>query len=967
MTKYSLFIAIQLLVISWGFAQSRYYVDARNQNATTGLTWSTAFRDLATAIAAVPSGSELWVAAGIYRTQDVEGVIIQKSLRLFGGWAGTESSPTQRNFVSNPTILDGTLSNGSLARHILQVSNPNGNVLIDGFIFQNASATLPTITNSSPRSDLNGGGIYIESTTLPVPNTVVHIRNCVFQNLSAARNGAGIFAIDEGLGNMAVRVENCDFLNNAVANYFFPNDNNGGAHVQLEDIRNSEISESRFGSLSNGNFAVKAITQSRQGSAIRIESCEFFNASWNAISCDFRLSAGLDIRNNSFRQIRTPMQISDFSKNSVISIRDNRFSECRNLSFYLLLIGGNNLPAESRGSLQIVGNSFEGNEFRSLFYIYFDYPNYLIENNRFCRNTSESFFYLNNPRENFHLPDLEHRFEIRQNLFANNSMRLLTGRIEQMFRGLIFSVNQNTFIDNVLPTQAMINTPRHNEWILVEGTLPANVPAPNFLWNRNVLETPSFTHRNLISASNLNIQMVQNVFSDAIISQRIVNLPAFSKQIEEVYIQTKNYLQTGDCSFSLLPCSRAVNRPLPPGMASSLLATDLAGDSRIQDDLPDLGAYESKRDIDFSLLIDSCDTQSGSVLFNTFGVAPNTYTWSNGPQAGVNLVGLEPGDYTFFIKDATECEIRVPLRIPAVIDLAELFGDTLIQLCSSETERRITLPTGDYSWKWSDGDFPRSRGFSTSGLYSLEISDACSTYETGVRVDRIVPRSAKEVAIACLGNSYEWRLQNLVTDGLYFDTIKSAQACDSLLFELDLSFEEGDSRFEPIVSRTILGDSVRIILDTDIALLDNLSILPDLSSRLEGGRTLVIEPTDLSKVLLSVRDDAGCLFERQIELDIDREQQVIMSNILNPSLGGINGRLLFYSKFEIQSGDFTLFDRWGGIITQGQIEAYADRIYEAPAIANRLENLPPGVYVVFLRYQNFDEDRVFTGDFTLMK
>jgi hypothetical protein len=115
------------------------YVDSRAASFGDGLSWATAYDSLSTALTAAQSGDQIWVAAGTY----VGNFTLALGVEVYGGFAGTETELTQRNWTANPTILDGNQT-GSV---VTAPSGATATTGIDGF----------TITNGSDGLSFRGG------------------------------------------------------------------------------------------------------------------------------------------------------------------------------------------------------------------------------------------------------------------------------------------------------------------------------------------------------------------------------------------------------------------------------------------------------------------------------------------------------------------------------------------------------------------------------------------------------------------------------------------------------------------------------------------------------------------------------------------------------------------------------------------------------------------------------------------
>ena len=199
------------------------YVDANALPGGSGLNWSTAFNDLQEALdsAAASEGyvNEIWVAIGTYtpaqpggdRTatfQLISGVV------LYGGFAGGETSPDQRDPEANVTVLSGDLNgddgpdfthNEENSHHVVTGSGCDENAIVDGFTITGGNANISaypygwgagmytqagsptliacTLTRNTVR--YLGGGMFNDNSS---PTLI----NCVFAGNSAGNDGGAM-------------------------------------------------------------------------------------------------------------------------------------------------------------------------------------------------------------------------------------------------------------------------------------------------------------------------------------------------------------------------------------------------------------------------------------------------------------------------------------------------------------------------------------------------------------------------------------------------------------------------------------------------------------------------------------------------------------------------------------------------------------------------------------------------------
>ena len=171
-------------------------VRPEGDDANDGLAWTKAKCTVQGAIESLRgTGGEVWVARGIYR----ERIALAQAVHLFGGFAGSEDSRTQRDPALNATVLDGeALGSVVTAEYLGSWGTLDGFVITNGLASQGGGVRCyfasPTISsnrvvgNSTQRgSSINGGGgLYCEYAS-------PWIRNNTIADNSAPRGG-GIYS-----------------------------------------------------------------------------------------------------------------------------------------------------------------------------------------------------------------------------------------------------------------------------------------------------------------------------------------------------------------------------------------------------------------------------------------------------------------------------------------------------------------------------------------------------------------------------------------------------------------------------------------------------------------------------------------------------------------------------------------------------------------------------------------------------
>ncbi len=179
----------------WPGPPAVIHVSENGSDDNNGLTWAAAKRTLQEGINASGAGTQVWVAAGTY----VENVVLITGVALYGGFAGTETDISQRDWDANVTILDGNRS-GSV---VWAPPNAIQTTRIDGFTIRNGTGTSdalaimpacggavccdasssPTIANDTiiNNNAYYGGGIYCGecSSATIMSSTFISNKSCL--------------------------------------------------------------------------------------------------------------------------------------------------------------------------------------------------------------------------------------------------------------------------------------------------------------------------------------------------------------------------------------------------------------------------------------------------------------------------------------------------------------------------------------------------------------------------------------------------------------------------------------------------------------------------------------------------------------------------------------------------------------------------------------------------------------------
>ena len=221
------------------------YVDADALGDNDGTSWADAYIDLQVALGAAASSDQIWVAEGIYRpTSDTTRTIafeLETGVSLYGGFAGTETLRSQRDWQSHRSVLSGDIGTTGVmtdnSYNVIRGNDTDGTAILDGFVvtggYADGSGTYdkggglhissgsPTIVNTTFVNNyaVNHGGAMVVQYTTSTPLVV----NCTFSGNSTDWNAGGL----ANLWYAHTTVVNSTFSNNT--------GNNGGGIVNLEN------------------------------------------------------------------------------------------------------------------------------------------------------------------------------------------------------------------------------------------------------------------------------------------------------------------------------------------------------------------------------------------------------------------------------------------------------------------------------------------------------------------------------------------------------------------------------------------------------------------------------------------------------------------------------------------------------------------------------------------------------------
>lgn len=194
------------------------YVDKDATGANDGTSWADAFTSLINATDfATLIGDEIWVADGTYTpdaSSRTSSFRIFAGVSLYGGFNGTETALSQRDWRTNEVILSGDLSGNDNSNVDYSEATRSENsyrvVVIDG-----DNTLIDGVTISSGHGNLPSNNNYDRGSAIRKENDVniMDVKNCIIEN-NAANVFSGVMAEFSSSSTHEVNIENCIFRNN---------------------------------------------------------------------------------------------------------------------------------------------------------------------------------------------------------------------------------------------------------------------------------------------------------------------------------------------------------------------------------------------------------------------------------------------------------------------------------------------------------------------------------------------------------------------------------------------------------------------------------------------------------------------------------------------------------------------------------------------------------------------------------
>jgi hypothetical protein len=703
------------------------YVHAAATGTNNGSSWANAFTTVYDALNAAQYADQVWVARGTYYatagTDRTVSIVLKNGVQLLGGFAGTETSATQRRWRTYQTILSGDIGvrNDSLDNtcRIVSGSGLDRTTILDGFIVERGNANMDGFRT--------GAGLFLTVNDAE-RLTALKIANCIFRR-NFAIGGAGIYCTDSNEGTCELYLASCQFMYNNVST------TGAGVYMSLSYL-NLQIKQKI--NIKDCNFTGNA---GKGTSAIHSDYAINISFERDTFTQNGRPSAGSTVSLSS--EDRVSFTDCIFNQNianngSILSVFAdtlvfNRLIFMDNTSREGITVGrtpvkmNDCLIRNFRGvnllntdEVVIRNTIFSGNQVDHIFRIV---RNIHVVNSTFTGNSGNALFLIllwrgGNPALNV---NPKTPVALQQCLFYNNRMKL----IESLNGGAAVTVQSSSLINN-RPADTLLFRLRQTDF----GTLNE---FPDTLRFNSCL----FSGANQLPLFNRPTDGTLIEFSHSLFGQSsctalfpVGQAPAACAGRNNLFGSPIVFQDTLRRDFRLAPCSAGLNGGDAAAVRAAGLTTDLNKLPRIENTMPDIGAFETKLSIErLGIQAVRCPNEgNGAVTYGGNNCAPLTFAWANGSTTGTTNDRLNAGRYIFTITDGrgfsrldtvlvtAPSSIQVSVSVRNVSAAGTADGNVRIDA--------ITGGTAPYRVLWSDGQTSMRRDSLMPGFYRATVTDA---------------------------------------------------------------------------------------------------------------------------------------------------------------------------------------------------------------------------------------------------
>ena len=679
-------VVIVFLTVAVDIQSQIIYVDQSNVNTTqNGSSWASSYHNLQDAIENAEYGDSIWVAKGKYYpdlgfNRDTA-FNIKNGVRVFGGFAGNETSIGQRNVEINETILSGDIGEPDLLDDnvytVVYINQADTSTILDGFTITEGNADVNGAWPLTTHPQRSGGGIYVDGSGIG-NHSSPQIRNCTIFGNQVDYYGADIYYSGHQGGSVGVILKNCQFLSGS-------NNVNGNFSIALYKGSNNSFDHIIIDCVFKDIDSPISLVHYEENGSFRILNNRFHNASMG-IGHNFDGSIQIVVKDNEFVDSNITLSVED---SSFISIESNK------ITFSKFIVNG---------SAIMLYNTIEKSALRVSNYHFQVYNSLLVYNNLFVNSIIQRQNYINN--------DLLFR------MISVNNTYIFDKLVESFF---FLPSNQSAPFDSILWNGDFINDlfyTRPTDTTKFEHYWDGRLSFKNCIFNDTTMKNESWS----------DILYIEG-YPPFIPNDTLYRETVFT---ENRFVENMQLMDPENGDFRLRSCSPAIDIGDSFITDSLGISSDYFGNERFIG-IVDAGAIEHPSPfVEPHVLIwdPPCFGDLNGIIkaIGGHGALPLNYTLGNSSNGTGYFKDLSDGFYQLIMRDAEQCEFvsdTVQIVSPEEIQIKDLvLINEKDNLSNGGISYEIFGGTPPYTFLWDNGSQEQNLTDISAGSYAVTISDA---------------------------------------------------------------------------------------------------------------------------------------------------------------------------------------------------------------------------------------------------
>lgn len=411
-----------------------------------------------------------------------------------------------------------------------------------------------------------------------------------------------------------------------------------------------------------------------------------------------------------------------------------------------------------------------------------------------------------------------------------------------------------------------------------------------------------------------------------------------------------------------------------------------------------------------------CVESAGTIDLSSFYPTNVSYEWRNDANELLaqtqDLAISLPGSYTVnaIFADAANNAICTFSETFQVIEnnVVTFSVDQVGENCDGQSRATVDVTTaGNWTFNWTSSSNPPLTTNSetillNAGLYELVVTNGenCTAAQS-VQIDTIplltlatdvtfpdCPSSVADTG-TLLANlvllpgggeaPYTYDLGDTTTtsalpifrvsEGNYVARVTDARGCAAEVAQTNVTFPEILEIFAGVDQRINLGDSTRLLVQTNGANVTITSITwtPATGLSCTDCPNPIAGPYETTTYLVTYLTEDGCQIVDEVRLGIVPTGQLYIPNAFSPNNDGVNDNFqLFPDGSVAEVLDFSIFDRWGGLVHQESGQRGSTTGWNGLIRNGQPASAGVYVYLASIRLLN-GEEKEFRGTVNLLR